>query len=64
MYAYVYISHILHPGGSYFGSVADKGGMPETGPGTPRDKPIFYIFGGLQNIFFYRICEADPLSSL
>ena len=39
--------------------------MPETGPGTPRDKPSVFLIllRGFQNIFFYRICEADPLTA-
>ena len=39
--------------------------MPETGSGTPRDKyNVFYVFfRGVQNILFYRICEADPLTA-
>ena len=38
--------------------------MPETGTGALRDKYSFFLFlRGVQNIFFYRICEADPLTA-
>ena len=38
-----------------------QGGMPKTGSGKPRNNPNFFIFlSSFQNIFFYRICQAEP----
>ena len=62
--------HPFHPGClstlsllSIQGSLKNKGGMPLTGPGTPRDKPSCLCIKGFSKLFFCRICEADPLTA-